>query len=253
MILVALLSGTSFAFDVGGLQPVSPNGIFSVFSTESVPQKKFSFELGAERSRDPNYYRFSVKGAYGISDFTEFDITFPYINGFNDSSDGMEDIALGLKHRFYDEGKYGPSLAYLLNVSLPTGKDNFSTEGRAGGGLIVTKRVGPFKGNLNFIYEKPFTGRLKDEITFSAGIEFSAAHNFQLLGELFTRKGHESDKYDEMEASFGYRLKTLEHIYTTLGVGVDLRKRTPDYRVLLSVGFSPSPAKQQIRKVYEEE
>lgn len=253
LILSVVMSGASYAFDISGLQPVAPNGVFSVFSAESMPFKKLSFEIGAELSREPDYYRFALRSAYGISESAECLLTVPYIKGIDESVDGMEDIAVGLKHRFYDEGKYGPSLAYLLNVSLPSGRNEFSTEGRAGVGFIVSKRVGPFKGNMNLIYEKPFTKRLKDEISFSAGIEFSASHNFNLLGEIFTRKGHESDKYDRMEARFGYRLRTTDSIFTTLGIGVDLKKRSPDYRVLLSIGFSPPPEKKVIKKIYEEE
>jgi len=253
ILALLLFSGESFAFDVSGLQPVAPNSIFSTFSTESLPKNKVSAELGFEKSKDPDFYRFSLKSAYGISDSMEFNLTVPYVYNFNTTTDGMEDIAIGFKHRFYDEGKYGPSLAYLINASLNNGRDEFSTHGRYGIGLIVSKRVGPFKGHVNFFYERPGTGSLSDEITFLGGIELSAAHNFKMLGELLVQKSHFSNEYDRVEARFGYRIKTTDSIYTTLGIGTDLSRRTPEYRILISVSYTPPEEKKEIKKIIEEE
>lgn len=253
IIALLLFPGESFAFDVSGLQPVAPNSIFSTFSTESLPKNKVSVEMGFEKSKDPDFYRFSLKSAYGISDSMEFNLTVPYVYNFNTTTDGMEDIAIGFKHRFYDEGKYGPSLAYLINASLNNGRDEFSTHGRYGIGLIVSKRVGPFKGHVNFFYERPGTGSLSDEITFLGGIELSAAHNFKMLGELLVQKSHFSNEYDRVEARFGYRIKTTDSIYTTLGIGTDLSRRTPEYRFLISISYTPPEEKKEIKKIIEEE
>ncbi|MDA8238903.1 MAG: hypothetical protein M0Z67_00890 [Nitrospiraceae bacterium] len=247
------MAGTSYGFDISGLQPVAPYGVFSTFSAESLPKSKAAFEVGFERSNDPDFYRFSARGAYGISDSIEFDITVPYVFNFADSVDGMEDIAFGFKHRFYNEGKYGPSLAYLLNVSINNGRDEFGTSGRFGAGLIISKRVGPFKGHMNFFYEKPGTGTLKDEITFLGGIEFSAAHNFKMLGEILARKSHFSNNYDQVEARFGYRFRTTDSIYTTLGVGTDLKRRSPELRILIAISYAPPEKKKEIKKIFEEE
>ncbi len=252
IIALLLFSGRSFAFDVSGLQPVAPNGVFSTFSAESLPKNKVSVEAGFEKSKDPDFYRFSLKSAYGISDSIEFNLTVPYIYNFNTTTDGMEDIAIGFKHRFYDEGKYGPSLAYLINASLNNGRDEFSTRGRYGIGLIMSKRVGPFKGHVNFFYEKPGTGRLGEEISFLGGIELSAAHNFSMLGEFLVKKSHFSNEYDHAEARFGYRIKTTDFIYTTIGIGADLSQRTPEYRLLISISYSPQE-KKEIKKIIEEE
>jgi len=248
-----LLSRPSSAFDISGIQPVAPNGIFSTFSAESLPKNKVSVEAGFEKSKEPDFYRFSLKSAYGISDSIEFDMTIPYVYHFNSAVDGMEDISIGFKHRFYDEGKYGPSLAYLINASINNGANEFSTNGRVGIGLIVSKRVGPFKGHMNLFYERPGKGSLEDEIAFLGGIEFSAAHNFKMLAEILAKKGHFSNKYDQVEARFGYRIKTSDRIYTTLGMGVDLKKRTPEYRILISISYTSPPEKKEIRKIIEEE
>jgi hypothetical protein len=253
ILLCLLLTGTSYAFDISGLQPVSPNSVFSTFSADSLPRQKISLEAGFERAERPDFYRFALKGAYGITDSMEFNFTIPYVYHLSDSIDGMEDIALGFKHRFYDEGKYGPSLAYVLSVSIPTGRDELSTNGRFGGGFIITKRVGPFKGHLNVFYEKPGTGSLQKELSFLGGIEFSASHNFKLLGEFIAQKSHFSNKYDRIEARFGYRIRTADFIYTTLGAGFDLKRRSPAIRILASVSFTFPREKREIKKFYEEE
>jgi hypothetical protein len=251
--LVLLLPGRANAFDVLGLQPVAPYGVFSTFSADTVPMNKVAMEVGVERSQEPTFTRFDFRMAYGINDSLEFNMTVPYVYHYSDPTDGMEDVALGFKHRFYDEGKYGPSLAYLINASVPSGRDEFSTNGRFGVGFIVSKRVGPFQGHANFFYEKPGTGSLKDEISFLGGIEFAAAHNFKLLGEFIARKSNDSNEYDQLEARFGYRVKTADSFYTTVGIGTDFKNRTPQYRVLLSFSYVPSGKKKVIKRIFEEE
>jgi hypothetical protein len=253
ILLLLVMSRPSFAFDVSGIQPVAPYGVFSTFSAESLPKSKAAVEVGFEKSKEPDYYRFSLKSAYGISDSIEFDITVPYVYDYNGSMTGMEDIAIGFKHRFYDEGKYGPSLAYLINAAINNGAEEFSTNGRVGIGLIVSKRVGPFKGHMNFFYERPGTGSLEDEITLLGGIEFSAAHNFKMLGEILAQKSYFSNEYNQVEARFGYRIKTSDSFYTTLGLGVDLKKRNPEYRLMISISYTSPPEKKKIRKIIEEE
>jgi hypothetical protein len=253
LILILLFSyGNVYGFEISGLQPVAPYGVFSTFSTDSLPRGKFAFSPGAEVSTDPDFYRFSLKAAYGFKDNIEFNITAPYVLGAN-ATDGFEDVALGIKHRFFDEGKYGPSLAYILNVSLPTGRDEFSTEGRFGIGFIVSKRVGPVNGHINLFYEKPGSKRFNDEVSFLTGLDFAAAHNFNILAELYCKTSHKSGRFDTVEGRIGYRIKTTDFIYTTFGAGFDLKNRSPGTRIMFSVSFLSPHKKKKIKKIYEEE
>lgn len=253
LILVCVLSPDPLqAFDVSGLQPLAPNGVFSTFSAEGLPSGKSSFELGFERSGEPDFYRYGLRAAFGLSDNLELNLMVPYVHNFEDV-DGIEDVAIGLKHRFYEEGRYGPSVAYILSASVPSGKDELSTDGRVGLGLIVSKRLGPVNGHLNAFFVKPGKGSLEEEITLAAGFEFSAAHNFEFLGELIARKGHFTKAYKQIEARFGYRLRTSDSIYTTIGVGFDLKNRSPEYRILFSVNFTTPHEKRKIRKIIEQE
>lgn len=242
----------AYGLDVKGLQPVDPYGVFTTFSAESLPKGKVAFSAGAEISIDPDYYRSIVKTAFGITDTFELMMTVPYDFG-SDIADGFEDIAIGIKHRFFDEGKYGPSLAYILNASVRSGAEHLTTDGRYGIGLILSKKVGPVNGHLNFFYEEPGTKSLDEELSFLAGLDFAAAHNFKFLAELYCRKSHESEKIDLVEARMGYRVKTADLIYTTFGVGFDLKNRDPETRVMFSVTFLSPKEKKKIQKIYEEE
>ncbi len=255
LIIIAffLCSAEIYAFDISGLQPVAPDGVFSTFSTESLPKNKVSVEVAFEQSREPDFFRVMLKGAYGISDNVEFMLTAPYVYNFLDSTDGLEDIAVGFKHRFYDEGKYGPSLAYIVSASLPSGRQELSTDGRAGIGLVLSKRLGPFRGSFNIFYEVPGDGSLQDELLFASGLELATTHESHLLGEFLARRGHYSKEYNQLEARLGYRLKTSDFIHTTIGIGTDLNNRSPEYRLLFSVCFTNAREKKKIRKVYEEE
>jgi len=247
------ISEKLYAFDISGLQPLSPHGIFSTFSAESLQRNKSSIEIYAERSKEPDFYRFSLKAAYGINDKLEFLLTVPYVYHYSDDRNGLEDIAAGFKYRFYDEEKYGPSVAFLLNASIPSGADELTSNGAVGGGIIVSKRVGPFSGHVNFFYKRPGTARLNDEISLLGGIEFSAAHNFNILSEIIVKKNIETHDHNQIEARFGYRIKTTEYIYTTIGAGLDMKARSPEYRIFLSVNFTTPKEKKKIKKLFEEE
>jgi hypothetical protein len=248
-----LAYGTTQAFDISGLQPLAPEGVFSTFGTESLPKGKVSAEVSLERSREPDFYRFMLKGAYGLSDNLEFIVTVPYVLDFQKSVDGVEDIALGFKHRFYDEGRFGPSLAYVLTASLPSGRNELSSDGRVGLGLILSKRIGPFQGSFNLFYARPGKGSLQDEITFASGVEFSATHSSELLAEFLAKKGHYSNEYNQLEARVGYRLRTTEALYTTIGAGTDFKNRNPEYRLLLTITYTSATGKKRVKKVVEEE
>ena len=252
-LIIFLFPAVLYAFEYTHLQPVSPYGVFSTFSTESLAKNNVAAEFAAERINHPEFYRYELKGAYGLTDAIELSFTAPYIVSYQNSVDGPEDFSVGFKHRVYDEGKYGPSLAYILNASMNNGREEFSIGGRLGIGFIASKRVGPFNGHLNFFFEKPGSGSLKNEVSFSGGIDFSAANNFNLLGELIVKKGYNTNQYDHVETHFGYRIKTTDYIYTTIGVGLNLKEKSPEYRFLLSVCVTTPHKKMEIKRIYEEE
>ena len=252
MLAMFLLCSDSYCIEIKGLQPVDPYGVFSTFSADSLPKGKIAVSGGAEVSVEPNFYMFMFKTAYGINDNLELSLSLPYMLN-DDTVDGFQDASIGLKHRFFDEGKYGPSVAYILNASVPSGKDELSTDGRLGIGLVVSKRVGPVNGHLNLFYEQPGKKSLEKELSLLAGLDFAASRNFKFLAELYCRKSHFTKDIDTIEGRFGYRFQTTESIYTTFGAGFDFKNRTPETRMIFSVTFLPPGEKKHIKKIYEEE
>lgn len=252
-LFVPLISaGQSYAFDIKGLQPLAPYGVYSTFSAESLKESTSGIAIGIERSNQPNYNRFIAQFAYGIKDNIEIDLTIPYITDWNGSADNLEDVSLGLKHRVIDEDRYGPAIAYILNISFPTGKKDLTTEGSFGGGLIISKKVGPVYGHVNLLYSRPGTNRFKDDVTIAAGIDFSASNNFKILSELYGKKGY-SGRLDNIEWRFGYRLQTTENIYTTVGAGIDIKNSSPEYRLMLSLTYLFRHEAANIKRIYERE
>ncbi len=252
LIFFVITGGYAYGFDTKGLQPVAPYGVFSTFSAGSLQGGKIAFGVTAEKSKDPDFFRYTLQYAYGLTDKMEFTLSVPYVDEWMDKTSGIEDVAAGIKHRFFEEGKYGPSVAYMVNASAASGKDEFSTNGRVGIGLIASKRVGPVSGHTNVFYEKAGSSKFKDEVTFAAGFDFSAAHNFKMLAEIFVRKSHYSRDIDSVEGRFGYRFMTTDYLFTTIGAGFDFKSRSPEYRLLLSITAVLPLEEKIIKKIYEE-
>lgn len=242
----------SYAYDIKGLQPISPYGIFSTFTTDSPQKGKSAAGIDIEKAVDTSYYNYLFQYSYGIKDNLEFTTTLPYVHNYMEKS-GYEDFALGIKHRFSEEGKYDPSLAYIVNVSVNSGKQEFSTDGRIGGGFIMSKKVGPVSGHLNAFYEKAASGNLKDELIFTVGFDFSAAHNFKIIGEIYSKATNDFRKLDQIEGRLGYRFIIDENIFTTIGIGTDFKDRNPEYRLLFSLAITFPKEKRSIKTIYEEE
>lgn len=236
------------ARDLSGHQSPAPYSVFSTISAESPKQGRSAVAFGFEESGD-DFSRFSSQFAIGITNTVEAGLNVPYVDN---STSGLEDISLSLKHRFFRESKYGPSVAYLLTTSIGSSNEELSTDGRVGGGLIASKRVGPVMGHLNLFYSVPYDPALDDEVRASAAIVFSAAHNFKILGEVYTRKSHYSEhKMDQQEARIGYMFNYGDDLYTVIGVGFGLNDKKPDYRVMASLSFLFTGGKKSIEKVYE--
>lgn len=242
-------AGYCAAFDLSGPQPPAPFGIFSTMSADSPKKGSSAVAFSFEQSGEPDFYRYSSQLAVAVTGNVELGMNIPYVD---DETTGLEDISFTLKHRFFEEGMYGPSIAYLLIASTASNTEELSTEGGAGAGLIASKRIGPVKGHINLIYRTPWDSSLEDEIRFSAGIDFAASHDFRILAELYTRKGHFSDKVDQREARLGYRFLYGERVFSTIGVAFGLNNKPPDYRIMASISLIFPRGQKTIKRIYEE-
>ncbi len=251
-LLPFLLFSHAEAFDVKGLQPVAPFGVFSTFSAESLKQNEVAFNMELERSVGPNFYRTTLKGAYGLHDSFEILFSLPYVFVNQNGGDGMEDPSFGVIHRLVDETDYLPAFAYLLTVSASSDVESISTNGRVGGGLLFTKKVGPFKGHLNLLYIVPQRHELNNEYDINIGSELAITHSTKILAELVGRKDFFKNKLDFLEWRLGCRISNGNNVFTTLGAGFNIENRSPDLRLLFSVGVVLPFQKAKIQRIYEE-
>ena len=252
-ILIFISVSSSQAFDVKGLQPLSPFGVFSSFSAESLRSNHYGFGTTIERSSNPDFLRTALQTSFGLRDNIELNLGLPYVSGWQNGIDGFEDPALGFKHRIYDGGYYTPSIAYMLTASLNNGRSYFSAGGSLGGGVLITERIGPFKGHLNAFYSNAGKAGLKDEYSLLGGLELAVTHNSVILAEIEGKKNYFKNKIDLLDWRLGYRVATTENIYTTIGAGFDIKKMLPDYRLMFSVSILLPWEKMEVDKKYYEE
>lgn len=234
---IVLLSLPAYCFELKGLQPVQPHGGFSGFSASTSGKGVFSAGIDLEKSIDVGYFRTTAKVGYGITSAMDLLLSFPYIFDWEESLDGAEDFNIGIKQNFFRENKYGPSVAYLLKVALDTGRREFTSEGSAGAGLIISKKLGPFNAHLNFIYTEPFDGDFDEKIEFIFSVALRASHDFDIIAELYAVDTFFNNEFDSFEGRLGYRIKTADNIYTVLGAGHDFKNADPQFRLLVSFNF----------------
>lgn len=230
----------------GGLHPVQDAGVFSVFTTKTVAESAFVIEPGIELVREPDVERIKLNVAYGISRSTDAMLTASARR--SPVGDGTEDVGIGIRHRFSEEGKFGPSAAFLLAASMPTGSESRGT----GSGsieteamLITSKRVGPFTGHLNLGYNAILSGKSRNEFIYGGALDFSAAKRIVLLAEIH---GRSAQGDDTLEASLGYRNYLSDSISNTIGIGWGLGNREPEYRI--TVLFTLGPAKEPSQLIH---
>lgn len=225
------------AYDTQGLLPLSPFGVFSTFSAESPPRYSAGFGLLLEKSIDPNFFRTTYQMSYALFDNIELLAAFPYVYGADDNLYGAEDLNLGFKHRLLNESTYLPAVAYLLTLGAGIGKKEFSTGGSSGGGLILSKKIGPFRAHLNLLASNPQAKGLNTEYRMNLGSELAISHNANILAEIIGKKNYTENKIDLLEWRVGLRHATSDTIFTSVGVGFDFKKRAPEYRLFLMISF----------------
>ncbi len=219
-------------------QPATGLNVFSVFSTQTLEQGRFSIGGVLEVVAEPDITHASLILGYGITDDLEVSGAFPYTA--SDDHEGVSDLAVSAKYRVFHEGRYGPAMAVILGVNLPTGggravgrSDAFDVQGL----VVGTKRLGPFTGHVNLGYTVVGTTGYEDEVTASLGLEFSASRRLNILGEFYSRTSRVPDTSDILEWRIGYRLTAPGNIISTVGLGFTMGSRAPDYRVFVGLSW----------------
>ncbi|MCX8033959.1 MAG: hypothetical protein N3A00_01405 [Thermodesulfovibrio sp.] len=254
LVLFVFLSLPCHAFDRKGFSPTSPFSVFSTFLADSPKQNQLAIDLGFDISREPDVKRINLNLSYGLTDKIEIIAGLPYVFKYSNAFDerGFEDINFGFKHRFIDETVYLPAVAYLVYVSGEIGNEKFSSEGGLGGGIIISKKIGPVKTHGNIIYFRPNREVLKETWNLNFGTELLISHNSKILFEIIGRKAIDRNKIDLLEWRLGYRIRITDFSYSTVGMGFDIKDRNPDMRFMFSISFVLPKEKSKIKKIVED-
>ena len=232
--MIFLFPALSSAVELNTVRPLAPYGVFSAWSAQSLEKGAVSFGLTVEGSKEPDFFRYTAGASYGIEEKIELTVNFPYFAGGNDAPDGLEDLGVAAKYRILEQGRYGPSAALLLLGYLPTGDDELTRDWALGAGVLVSKKLGPFMAHLNGLWTTPSKKELDAQWDLIGGLSFPLYHNMEVLAEFHMRDDHFADDIDLSEARVGYRLFN-ETFFGTIGIGTDLKNRTPEYRVIFSI------------------
>lgn len=239
LIFILTLTSYSYAFDRKGFSPTAPFSVISTFSAESPKQNQVTIDFNFELTNDPDIKRTNLNVSYGLTDKVEIIANLPYNISYHNSinGNGAEDFNFGFKHRVIDETTYLPAFAYMLYVSVDFGNEEFSTEGGFGGGIILTKKIGPVKVHGNLIYFRPNKGVLKETWNLNLGSQLKVSYNSSILFEIIGRKAIDKDKIDLLEWRLGYRVRVTDFSYTTFSTGFDIKNRTPDVRFIFGISL----------------
>lgn len=250
-LFILILACQVHAFDRKGFSPTAPFSVISTFSAESPKQNQVAIDMGLEFTNDPDIKRLNFNISYGLTDRVEIIMNLPYNLSYHNSvnDNGAEDINFGFKHRIIDETTYLPAFAYLLYVSGDIGREAFSTEGGIGGGLVVTKKVGPFKAHGNLIYFRPEKEGFKETWNINFGSELNVSYNSKILFEIIGRKAIDKNKVDLVEWRLGYRIKVTDFSYSTVSAGFDIKNRTPDIRIMFGVSVVLPSEKGRLKEL----
>lgn len=269
--IILVLGGLLFFLPSGNLhavpvsaprsyQPIGDTGVFSIFGTKTTPKNHLAVGIAGDFAKFKQN-TLSLQMAYGISRWFELGIDVPYTwwkSGDHKVND-IDDINLGLKYRFFDEKGGAPSAGTVLFVTLPSAprsKGLGSGEPDLGGKLIMSKRLGPVKGILNFGYTvvgDKGNQNLKNETTYGFGIDFSMARQVHLLGEIVGNRNRFAGKAEPLEGRLGFRFISDSGVVATVGGGYGMTDASPDYRMLFSVTFMFPAEKRRVIRVTEPE
>ncbi|MBI5846485.1 MAG: transporter [Nitrospirae bacterium] len=208
---------------------------------------KFQIEVNAEHANDNGNTETALGATLstGLLDNVDLVIGSPYIflrekdeNGHWNREDGISDLSLALKWRFYEHE--GLSLALKPGMTLATGDE---AKGFGDGKptyslfLITTKELEPFTFHLNLGYVLN-RSELRDIFHYSLALEYAAAKSIKIVGNV----GGETnpDKESSTHPLFvlgGLIYKVTDSFDIDFGVKAGLNKAEADYTLLAGIAF----------------
>lgn len=208
---------------------------------------KFQVEVNAEHANDSGNTETALGATLsaGLLDNLDLVIGAPYIflsqedeTGHRNHEDGISDLSLAVKWRFYEHE--GLSFALKPGVTLSTGDE----EKGLGDGkptysmfLITTKGLEPFTLHLNLGYIAN-RKEVRDIWHYSLAAEYAAAKSLKIVGNV----GGETnpDRASSVHPLFalgGLIYKVTDSFDIDFGVKAGLNKAEPDYTLMAGMAF----------------
>ena len=252
LFLIAALPGAALAAGdpSRGFQPVQGTGLFAVFGAGTVREGGYVLEPGIEIIKDPDIQRLAFRAGYGVTSNVDVGLNFSLADA--EPGNGVEDLSVGGRYRFLDEGRWGPSGAVVLAFSIPIGEDTKglgSGEFESMGMLALSKRIGPFTGYFNLGYNLVFSKDVDDQVLYAGGLDFRAASRLVLMTEIYGRTSREAGKDSLVEARLGYRATLDPWVTNTVGLGFGLDSAEPEYRIMVLFTFAMPRAEPDLIRV----
>lgn len=237
-----LLSGDSHAID-----------LLITNDTGTQGRGNFQIEINSEFAHDSengdkaDTFEVSPILSYGLTDTVDVVLGAPYqflrVNesGKKDTANGISDISLEFKWRFYD--KDGLSFALKPGITLPTGDDDKGLgSGRAtySAFFITTKELDPWAFHLNLGYTR--NENKADERKNLWHGSLTAVYNLTEKIRLVGNTGLERNTDRNVDTNPAYVLggliySGLENIDIFFGPKVALNKPETDYSVLAGMAW----------------
>ena len=208
---------------------------------------KFQLELNAEYASDSGNTETALGATLsaGLLENVDIVIGTPYIilrekdeAGHWSSEDGISDLSLSVKWRFYEHD--GLSFALKPGVTLATGNEARGLgEGKPTYSLffITTKELEPFTLHLNLGYIAN-RREVRDIWHYSLAAEYAASKNIRIVGNI----GGETnpDRASNVHPLFalgGLIFNATDNLDIDFGIKTGLNKAEADYTLLAGIAF----------------
>lgn len=219
-----------------------------------VPPRTFQLEMGYKLSRleaDPSRVTSQVfpdlLGRYGISRTVEARLVaagWTFESGGGSAADGFSDVSLGAKIALAEERGRRPQMALLVDVSLPVGDKDISSDSVSPkvlflGANALTERLGlTYNIGPSLVTVKKDDGKSKSHVDLNYAVALSGAVGgpFSLFGEFYGAFASGSDRPNRHNFQAGTTILVSRRFQLDVRGGVGLVDNEPDW--LVGVGLA---------------
>lgn len=248
LLLAIVLSIFVFSNHVFAAHPLITDDAGTIGAGKAQVEFNFEYSAHKESGIKINMTDLSAILTYGIIDNVDFVLTLPYqfirvkAEGETFKENGISDVSIELKWRFYDEKGIG-CLALKPVLTLPTGDDDKGLgNGKATYGLyfIASKEFEPLALHLNLGYirnENKFDDR-KNLWHISLASEIELAKELKLVANIGMERNPDRESNTHPAFILGGIIYTVaEKVDIDFGVKAGLNKAEVDYALLAGLTY----------------